>query len=75
MTSSEASISAVMEFAQANRLRFPVLLDRAGLVAAAYKVSAVPTTYVISATGMIVAKQVGAMSPSWLRSRVASALR
>jgi len=75
MTSSESSVGAVEKFARANHLRFPVLLDRTGTVAAAYKVTAVPTTYVISSDGMITAKQVGAMSPSWLRSRVTATLR
>lgn len=67
MTTSEPSVEAVRTFSRQHRIDFPVLLDQQGSIARAYRVTALPTTFVISPEGVILAKQVGAMSPSWLR--------
>jgi len=75
MTSTESSRQAVREFARSNNMEFPVLVDPEGSIAHAYGVTALPTTFIIAADGTILAKQVGAMSPSWLRSQSARATR
>ena len=75
MTTSEPSVGAVKAFSLQHGIDFPVLLDSTGSIARTYGVTALPTTYIISRNGVIVAKQVGAMSPSWLRSQVRLAER
>ena len=71
MTGTEPSLGAVRTFAAKHRIEFPVLTDPTGAIARAFQVSAVPTTFIIAPDGVIRAKQVGAMSPSWLRSQTA----
>ncbi len=72
MTGTEPSANAVRTFAKEHQIDFPILTDPNGSIARAFRVSAVPTTYIISPDGVIRAKQVGAMSPSWLRRQAAS---
>lgn len=71
MTGTEPSLKAVRAFASEHHIGFPILTDPSGSIARAFQVSAVPTTFIISPDGIIRAKQVGAMSPSWLRSQTA----
>jgi acetyl esterase/lipase len=70
LTNTEPSEEAVRTFAADNGMRFPVLLDRAGDVAAAWDVSAYPTTFIIDPRGRVSARHVGAVSSSWLRREV-----
>ena len=47
-------------------MTFPVFLDPNGSAAAAYEIESIPTTYVISPEGIIIAKKTGVVSLPWM---------
>jgi peroxiredoxin len=47
-------------------ISFPVFLDPNGTVAAAYDIQSIPTTYVISPEGIIIAKKTGVVTVPWM---------
>lgn len=49
---------------------FPILLDEEAAVEQRYRVVALPTTYVLDAKGIIVAKQTGPVDEAWLQGQV-----
>lgn len=57
-------------FVREREIGFPVLLDRQGKVAAAYGVSAIPTTFVLDGRGAIVAKFLGQVNHRMLADKV-----
>ncbi len=52
---------------------FPVVMDADGQVSRAFRVSTIPTTYVIDAQGQIAATRVGTVTESWLEAKVEQA--
>ena len=50
----------VKEFAGKNGYTFPILLDKDGRVARTYKITGIPTTFIIDGEGKVVSKIVGA---------------
>ncbi len=70
LTHTEQSAEAVAEFAAAHSLPYPVLLDDTGRITQQYGVRGTPTTYVIDDRGRIAFRRHGAMSWSWLDSRI-----
>jgi peroxiredoxin len=66
VTSTETDSSAVPEFVKKNGYTFPVLLDDGSVtsvpVADQYGIVAIPTTYIVDATGKIVYKRSGMMN-------------
>lgn len=61
----------VTRFVEQYKLRFPVLLDRTGMVSAAYFVRAIPTSIFLDDEGIIRTVHYGAMSESTLRKYIA----
>ena len=57
----------VSQFAEQNKLRFPVVLDRTGMVSAAYFVRAIPTNILLDDEGVIRTVHYGALTESVLR--------
>ncbi|WP_240542760.1 TlpA family protein disulfide reductase [Exiguobacterium qingdaonense] len=49
---------------------FPILLDEEAAVEQQYRVVALPTTYVLDATGVIVGKQTGPVDEAWIRQQL-----
>lgn len=68
MTSDDSNLSAVKKFVSKYGLTFPILMDPKGTFASAYKVIALPTTYLISPSGDIVAEHPGGVTQAWLES-------
>jgi cytochrome c biogenesis protein CcmG, thiol:disulfide interchange protein DsbE len=68
---SQDQIDKVNAFVKEYRLTFPILLDNNGEIIKAYQISAFPTSFFISADGVIQDVVVGGpMSEALLRSRV-----
>ncbi|WP_239615599.1 redoxin domain-containing protein [Cohnella mopanensis] len=61
-TSQESNAQHVRQYTDKQSLSFPVVLDEKGAVLKQYKVSAYPTTYVISPSGVIEERYLGAFS-------------
>ncbi len=75
LTNSETGPGDVARFAEEWDVRYPILLDRTGRVAAAYGVRGTPTTVVIGADGTVHARIFGAMSLDAGARAVRAALR
>ena len=65
-TTSERDVEAARSFVAPYEEAFTVVYDSEGAVADAYRVQAMPTTYVLDASGTIIAKQYGAIDRAWL---------
>lgn len=61
-------------FAKERGLDWPLAVDESGAVSRAYRVSALPTVYVIGRDGTVAASHAGAWSDSGLRAAVEAAL-
>ncbi len=61
-------LNDVVEFVAAQKLTFPVLLDRDGTVAVAYRVGTLPTSVFIDRQGRIHLIQVGPMTRPFIES-------
>jgi thiol-disulfide isomerase/thioredoxin len=66
MTSTEASISQVLDFIKAQDINFPVLLDKNGEAAGRFGIKSVPTTIVFDSQGELLETRMGAVDYSWL---------
>lgn len=66
LTSTEKGSGAVEQFVESREMTFPVFLDPDGTAAAAYEIESIPTTYVISPEGIIIAKKTGVVSLPWM---------
>ena len=53
-------------YASEHAIPYPILLDEAGDVAAAYAVQGYPTTYFLDRDGRIVARHIGALTDAQL---------
>jgi thiol-disulfide isomerase/thioredoxin len=66
LTSTEKGSESVGRFVEERDISFPVFLDPNGTVAAAYDIQSIPTTYVISPEGIIIAKKTGVVTVPWM---------
>lgn len=64
----------VSNYATATGLTFPIVLDRSGLVATNYRITALPTSFFIDKDGVIRDMQIGAMSKNIMLSRLKKVL-
>ncbi len=64
--STESDPENIKRYLEENRLNFPVLFDSAGTVAEAYRISTVPTTFIINLTGKIHSVRNGAVTADLL---------
>ena len=62
------SREAVAAYASEHAIPYPILLDEAGDVAAAYAVQGYPTTYFLDRDGRIVARHIGALTDTQLNT-------
>lgn len=62
ITSQEKNKEVVAEFIKSYAVTYPVVLDETGSVASVYRISAIPTTYMIDTQGIIRHKVTGAMN-------------
>jgi peroxiredoxin len=65
---------AVLRYVEARKLDLPVIADPKGELARLYDITAVPTTFVIDAEGIVRDLRVGAMTRAQLERAVRSAL-
>jgi len=65
---------AVVSYMEARKLDLPVIADSRGELARLYDITAVPTTFVIDAQGIVRDLRVGAMTRAQLERAVRSAL-
>lgn len=68
-TTSERDVADATSFVAPYEDAFVVVYDENGMVGDAYRIQAMPTTYVLDEHGVIVAKQFGAIDHAWLGSR------
>ncbi len=69
------TLSGVKKFVTKYQLTYPVLLDHQDMFADAYGVVALPTTYVISPDGIIVATHQGALTKTQAEAMFSSAAK
>jgi cytochrome c biogenesis protein CcmG, thiol:disulfide interchange protein DsbE len=68
--------AAVLPFAQAHSLTFPILLDPNGLVGSAYQLRSLPSSYFINRLGLINEVVIGGpMAEALLRTRIEQILK
>jgi thiol-disulfide isomerase/thioredoxin len=65
-----ASLESTISFLQETPVDYPILIDKNGVVAAAYHVAGYPTTYFIDAKGIIRGKFVGLITPRILQQNL-----
>ncbi|KDN59408.1 TlpA disulfide reductase family protein [Exiguobacterium sp. AB2] len=68
-TTSERDVEDATSFVAPYEDAFEVVYDRDGAVANGYRIQAMPTTYVLDESGVITAKQFGAIDRAWLDAR------
>ena len=69
----QESVEDVRAFVEEQEVTFPVLLDRTGQVALAYRSRALPTSFFVDAEGIITAVHLGRMTNSQIDSYVSQA--
>ncbi|WDH76635.1 MULTISPECIES: TlpA disulfide reductase family protein [Exiguobacterium] len=69
-TTSERDPSNAVSFVEPYEDAFTVVYDRDGQVGDAYRIQAMPTTYVLDESGVIIAKQFGAIDHDWLDAQL-----
>lgn len=75
ITASEKNgIDGVNSFLQENKYTFPVLYDKDGAVAEKYRISAIPTTYIINKDGIIVNLIRQSMSEEMIKQQIEAGL-
>ncbi|WP_214762306.1 TlpA disulfide reductase family protein [Exiguobacterium sp. s146] len=67
-TTSERDVADAESFVAPYEDAFEVVYDENGIVGDAYRIQAMPTTYVLDEDGVIVAKQFGAIDHAWLKT-------
>lgn len=65
-TTSERDVADAESFVAPYEDAFEVVYDENGIVGDAYRIQAMPTTYVLDENGVIIAKQFGAIDHAWL---------
>lgn len=65
-TTSERDVEDARTFVAPYEDAFEVVYDENGIVGDAYRIQAMPTTYVLDENGVITAKQFGAIDHAWL---------
>lgn len=68
-TTSERDVMDAQTFVAPYEDAFEVVYDEDGAVANGYRIQAMPTTYVLDESGVITAKQFGAIDKAWLDAR------
>ncbi|TCI44085.1 redoxin domain-containing protein [Exiguobacterium sp. SH3S2] len=68
-TTSERDVDEARSFVAPYEDAFQVVYDEDGAVGNAYRIQAMPTTYVLDENGVIVAKQFGAIDKAWLDTK------
>ena len=69
-TTSERDLGDAVSFVEPYEDAFTVVYDRNGQVGDAYRIQAMPTTYVLDESGVIIAKQFGAIDKNWLDAQL-----
>lgn len=69
-TTSERDLGDAVSFVEPYEDAFTVVYDRDGQVGDAYRIQAMPTTYVLDESGVIIAKQFGAIDKNWLDAQL-----
>lgn len=69
-TTSERDPADAKTFVAPYEDDFTVVYDREGVVGDAYRIQAMPTTYVLDENGVILAKQFGAIDRAWLNAHL-----
>ncbi|MBG0918347.1 TlpA disulfide reductase family protein [Exiguobacterium sp. SRB7LM] len=69
-TTSERDPDNAVTFVEPYEDAFTVVYDRDGQVGDAYRIQAMPTTYVLDESGVIIAKQFGAIDKNWLDAQL-----
>ncbi|TCI53828.1 redoxin domain-containing protein [Exiguobacterium sp. SH1S21] len=67
-TTSERDVDEARSFVEPYEDAFQVVYDEDGAVGNAYRIQAMPTTYVLDENGVITAKQFGAIDHAWLNA-------
>lgn len=62
ITSSEKSVSQVLDYIKSNNYTFPVLLDEKGSVASLYRVSSIPASFILNEKGEVIKTKIGAFT-------------
>ena len=70
LTSSEQNVDRVSSTVRREDIPFPVLLDPDGAVATRYHVTSIPTTLLIDAGGIVIARKVGPVNYDWLKRSI-----
>ena len=70
VTTSERRVSDVADFLKKTPVEYPVLYDREGTSEDAYRLVAMPATYVLDQKGTILAKHVGPVTEKMLKEMV-----
>lgn len=68
-TTSERDIEDARTFVAPYEDAFQIVYDEEGIVRNAYRIQAMPTTYVLDENGVIIAKQFGAIDHAWLKAQ------
>lgn len=71
ITAQEKSKEGVTDFIKSYGITYPVVLDEAGVVADTYRISAIPTTFIVDAQGTVRQKVTGAMKYQTLSDALA----
>lgn len=69
------SKGTIAEFLKANGYSFPVLLDSSGSVLNTYRVTGIPTSFVLDSQGIIRGKQVGMLQASQMEALIRQVLK
>ena len=72
LTQSEKSEQSVSTFAKTYGITYPVLLDKDGMAAQIYQISAIPASYIIDTKGIIRNKIVGPMDYERMENMLSS---
>ena len=67
-------IEDVNKFLKANKFTFPVLYDKEGAVSVQYRVSRIPTTYILNKDGIIANFVTGALSEKRIKEEIQAAM-
>jgi cytochrome c biogenesis protein CcmG/thiol:disulfide interchange protein DsbE len=66
----DATAESVISFLGETPVRYPILIDENGMVAAAYHVAGYPMTYFLDAAGIIRGKYIGTITPRVLQQNL-----
>jgi peroxiredoxin len=71
-TASETGTGTIRDFAEQQKMMFPILLDSGNRVHQMYGIRGIPTTVIVDPDGLITAKRMGAVTSSWLKNMLRS---